>query len=290
MVLMVGFNTRVHSLFERAALAVVHGAQERFYPYLTGRVGDDVVFLNYGYEEDPPLGLALDAADEPERYPIQLYHVTATQAGGLAGKSVLEVGCGHGGGASFLTRTMDPASYVGLDANAAGVAFCRRRHQVSRLEFVHGNAENLPFPAESFDAVINVESAHCYPHFDRFLAEVARVLRPGGALLYADVRQRLDWVSRAEPALNSAPGLPVVSWRPIDAEVLRGMTLNSQPHARVDEELGTKVFVALGARRGAGSRIGDLPERPEWTRLLPNVLFGQGDERRLRTITSGRIY
>lgn len=225
---MARMNARAQSVLERATRAVVYGAQKRFYPYLTRRVGDDVVFLNYGYEENPPMGLALDAADEPERYPIQLYHATASQAGGLAGKRVLEVGCGHGGGASFLTRAMAPASYVGLDANAAGVAFCRRRHQVPGLEFVHGNAESLPFPAESFDAVINVESAHCYPHFDLFLAEVARVLRPGGALLHADVRHHLEWASRAEPALNSAAGLRVVSWRPVDAEVLRGMTLNSQ--------------------------------------------------------------
>jgi ubiquinone/menaquinone biosynthesis C-methylase UbiE len=45
---------------------------------------------------------------------------------------------------------------------------------------VHGDAENLPFPQVSFDAVINVESAHCYGSIERFLAEVHRVLRPGG--------------------------------------------------------------------------------------------------------------
>ncbi|KUI06196.1 SAM-dependent methyltransferase [Mycobacterium sp. IS-3022] len=208
-------------------LAVVRGAQKRFYPYLTRRVDDNVVFLNYGYEEDPPMGLELDAADEPERYPIQLYHATATQADGLAGKRVLEVGCGHGGGASYLARTMAPASYVGLDLNAAGIAFCRRRHQVPGLEFVHGDAENLPFPAESFDVVINVESAHCYPHFDRFLAEVARVLRPGGAFLYTDVHHA-DWAAQGKAALESVPGMSVVSQRHIDAEVLRGMTLNSE--------------------------------------------------------------
>ncbi len=213
---------------ERAALSVVHRAQKRMYPYLTRRVADDAVFLNYGYEEAPPMGLALDPADEPDRYHIQLYHVTATQAGGITGKRVLEVGCGHGGGASYLTRTFAPTSYVGLDANTAGVTFCRHRHQVPGLQFVHGDAEDLPFPAESFDAVINVESSHCYPHFDRFIAEVARVLRPGGTFLHADVRHRADWAARAEIVLNNAPGLRLVSWREIDAEVLRGMTLNSE--------------------------------------------------------------
>jgi fatty-acid O-methyltransferase len=201
------------------------GIQNRFYSYLTSRVGDDVLFLNWGYEEDPPMALPLDAADEPNRYQIQLYHRTATQAGELVGKRVLEVGCGHGGGASYLTRALGPASYVGLDLNAAGIEFCRRRHQVPRLEFVRGNAENLPFPPESFDAVINIESSHIYPHFDRFLGEVGRVLRPGGVFLYADARTWFD-SARWEAALAGAPGLRVVSWRDIDAEVLRALKLD----------------------------------------------------------------
>ncbi len=83
-----------------------------------------------------------------------------------------EVSCGHGGGASYLTRTLRPASYTGLDLNEAGIAFCRTRHHVPGLDFVQGDAENLPFDAQSFDAVINIEAAHLYPQFRRFLAEV----------------------------------------------------------------------------------------------------------------------
>ena len=164
-----------------------------WYPLMTKRLnhGDDVQFLNWGYEEDPPLGLPLDPADEPNRYSIQLYHQTATQDGvDLAGKKVLECSSGHGGGASYLSRTLKPASYTGLDFNAAGVEFCNERHKVPGLDFVHGDAENLPFPDDSFDAVINVEASHIYPHFDRFLSEVKRVLRPGGHFLHVDFRNR----------------------------------------------------------------------------------------------------
>jgi SAM-dependent methyltransferase len=69
--------------------------------------------------------------------------------------------------------------------------------------------------------VINIEASHCYPQFRRFLAEVARVLRPGGHLLYADVRPRLlipEW----EAALADAP-LRIMSESVIDAEVLRAL-------------------------------------------------------------------
>jgi SAM-dependent methyltransferase len=110
------------------------------------------------------MALPLAESDEPKRFPIQLYHRTATQVD-LNGKDVLEVGCGHGGGASYLTRTLHPASYTGLDLNPAGIAFCRARHNLPGRDFVRGDAENLPFPDQSFDAVINIESSHCYPRF-----------------------------------------------------------------------------------------------------------------------------
>jgi ubiquinone/menaquinone biosynthesis C-methylase UbiE len=196
-------------------------AHKFLYPYVTRRFGaDDVVCLNYGYEEDPPMDLSLNTADERHRYCINLYHRTATQVD-ISGKQVLEVGCGHGGGASYLTRTLQPASYTALDLNPAGIAFCKQRHQVVGLDFVQGDAENLPFPDQCFDAVINVESSHCYPRFGRFLEEVARVLRPGGHFLYTDCR-----VSRTVPeweeALANAP-MRMISRRDIEPEIARGM-------------------------------------------------------------------
>jgi fatty-acid O-methyltransferase len=214
------------------------------YAYVARRARDDVLFLNWAYEEDPPMDLPLDPSDEPSRYPIQLYHATATQNGGLASKRILEVGCGHGGGASYLTRTLRPESYVGLDLNAAGIEFCRRRHQLPGLAFIEGNAENLPFPSESFDAVLNVESSHLYPHFDRFLSEVARVLRPGGTFLYTDMRQSFqceEW----EKDLNGM-GMRMLSGREINVEVLRGMDLNNAHWEGVWDRLAPR-FVRLVA-------------------------------------------
>lgn len=52
------------------------------YPAMTRlmRSGDEVLFLGPGYEENPPMAIPLDASDEPDRYPIQLYHRLATEA------------------------------------------------------------------------------------------------------------------------------------------------------------------------------------------------------------------
>ena len=222
-----------------------------WYPFVTRRWDDkDVVFLNWGYEEDPPMGLALDPSDEPNRYCIQHYHHTATQAD-LSGKQVLEVSCGHGGGAAYLVRTLHPASYTGLDYNPDGIAFAQRRHNVPGLDFVHGDAESLPFPDESFDVVLNVEASHAYPHFDRFLSEMVRVLRPGGHFVYTDFRDR-DEFSAWEAALAAIP-MRMVSERVISAEVLRGLDNNSP---RYQDLVGRPLPILL---RPLGRRFAGLP-------------------------------
>jgi fatty-acid O-methyltransferase len=97
----------------------------------------------------------------------------------LNGTKVLEVRCGHGGGASYIKRYLGPASHTGLDLNPSGIAFGKKRHTLPGLDFVQGDAQHLPFPDQSFDAVVNVESANYYPDQAAFFSEVARVLRPG---------------------------------------------------------------------------------------------------------------
>jgi ubiquinone/menaquinone biosynthesis C-methylase UbiE len=214
--------------------------QKFLYRYATRRLkADDVMFLNYGYEEDPAMDVPLSASDEPNRFSIQLYHRTASQVD-LNGKRVLEVGCGHGGGASYLVRTLHPASYTGLDLNPAGIDFCRNRHKLAGLEFRQGDAEDLPFADQSFDAVINIESSHLYPRFPRFLAEVARVLRPGGHFLYADARPSYD-IAAWEEALANAP-MRMVSERGINTEVMRGMEKNLEVWQYVIDRV-TPVFL-----------------------------------------------
>jgi ubiquinone/menaquinone biosynthesis C-methylase UbiE len=217
-------------------------------PLGTRQVGDDVVFFNFGYEEDPPMALPLAAYDEANRYCIQLYHVTASQVD-LSGKRVLEVSCGAGGGASYIVRNLGPASYTGLDLNPASIEKCRERHKLPGLDFVQGDAENLPFPNQSFDAVINVEASHQYPHFPRFLEEVARVLRPGGYFLYTDSR-RAPVIAEWEAALADAP-LRKISERAIDEEAKRGLDANTR---RTQQQISGRLpaFISSLIRCGVG--------------------------------------
>lgn len=217
---------------------------EKWYPYLTRRSqGRPVLFLNYAYEESPPLGVPLRPEDEPDRGCIQLYHHAAAQAD-LRGKDVLEVGCGHGGGAAYVARALGPRRMTGVDLNPAGIRFCRETHRVKGLSFQRGDAEALPFPEASFDAVLNVESSHCYPDFPRFLSETARTLKSGGVFLYADFRFAED-VPAWEAALAAAP-LTLLGKRDISMEVLRGMEMNSDKSAGLVRGLLPPFLQKLG--------------------------------------------
>ena len=251
------------SLFDRLfAIAPVRRAILRiWYPYLTSKLrNEDVLFLNYAFEANPPTNLGLEAEDESNRSSIQLYHHVASQVA-LKGKDVLEVSCGHGGGASWLARTMQPAHYTGIDLNPRGIRFCQQRHAVDGLDFKRGDAQKLPFPDRSLDAVINVEASHCYPDFSGFLAEVTRVLRPGGHFLYADFRFAGE-VAAWKEAMANAAGFETVQSRDIGAEVLRGMRLNAERSRKLVADCLPRKLHSLGLEFAGvpGTRLYDALE------------------------------
>jgi ubiquinone/menaquinone biosynthesis C-methylase UbiE len=162
---------------------------------------------------------------------------------------------------------MQPASYTGLDLNPTGIRFCQERHRVPNLSFMQGDAQRLPFADSALDAVISVEASHCYPDFPGFLAEVARVLRPGGHFLYADFRFRDDFAAW-ESAIAAAP-LQIVQTRDIRTEVLRGMESNAarsealvvQRLPRFLHALGRDFAGLPGARVYEALKSGELSYR-----------------------------
>ena len=139
--------------------------------------------LNYGFSSDPENSVV--AANEPEFYCLRLYEHTVRDTP-LQGRDVLEVSCGRGGGANFVSRTFKPQRYVGVDLSQENVRLARERAAREGLTFAIGNAERLDLAADSFDAVINIEASHLYDNRGRFFSEVVRVLKPGGRFCYAD--------------------------------------------------------------------------------------------------------
>ena len=103
---------------------------------------------------------------------------------------VLDVGCGTGTFSAMLVGSNLPARVVGLDyAPAMCEVAARKANQAqasSCMRFLTGDAEHLPFRSDSFDAVTCSNSFHHYPHQERAIGEMFRILRPGGRLVVAD--------------------------------------------------------------------------------------------------------
>ena len=146
-------------------------------------------FMNYGYSSiNDNSSLDLKPEDESDRLFIQLYNYASSQIP-LDNRKFLEVGSGRGGGASFVARYHHPESMTGLDYSSSAIKLSNKIHSnVSNLHFIKGDAENLPFDDNTFDAVINVESSHCYGNMKKFLNEVYRVLKKGGHFTWVDLR------------------------------------------------------------------------------------------------------
>jgi ubiquinone/menaquinone biosynthesis C-methylase UbiE len=194
---------------------------EWFYRVLATIRPNDFSFINYGYAGANHL--PLDTHELPEKYNLQLYHHVAAEID-LTDKDVLEVGCGRGGGAAYIHKYLRPRKMVGLDLADKSIQLCKLHFAAPGLEFLTGNAEDLPFPKESFDALVNVESAVCYFSRENFFREACRVLRPGGYFLYADIEKR-DAVDAVHTLLEKT-GLTIVRREVINPEVIKACDLD----------------------------------------------------------------
>jgi len=102
----------------------------------------------------------------------------------LAGKDVIELGCGTAYVSSWLARR--GARVVGIDNSAAQLATARRLQRQYGLDFplIQGNAEAVPYPDASFDFAISEYGACLWADPQRWVPEAARLLRPGGQLVF----------------------------------------------------------------------------------------------------------
>ncbi len=235
------------SWFRRIAWKPIYNHLAKKFPF------EDWVFMNYGFEpDDPSTRPQLLENDEPDRYPLQLYHFLATQTE-VAGKQMLEVGSGRGGGASYIARYLKPAEIIGMDIADNAVEFANKRHQSPNLRYVAGNAENIPFEDGRFDVVINVESSHAYGSVANFFAEVKRVLRPGGYFVITDMRDPKNLPALEETLLGS--GLHLVGKKVISPNVVKAIELEDDlKRARISRQVPAryvKMIEEFGGVKGS---------------------------------------
>ena len=102
----------------------------------------------------------------------------------LDGLDTIELGCGTGYVSAWLARR--GARPVGIDNSEAQLATARRLQAEHGIEFplIHGNAETVPLPDASFDLAISEYGASIWADPYRWVPEAARLLRPGGRLMF----------------------------------------------------------------------------------------------------------
>lgn len=128
----------------------------------------------------------------------QMYTRYHWAAGFVAGRRVLELGCGSGPGLGYLLAHK-AAKVIGTDIEDRNLVHARKHYQDRKdLELAVIDAQSLPYSAASFDIVLLFEAIYYLPDAQRFLVEARRVLAPGGVLLISTVN--CEW-----PQFNPSP-------------------------------------------------------------------------------------
>jgi SAM-dependent methyltransferase len=198
--------------------------------------------------------------------PESLREADARLLGDVAGRDVLEVGCGSAPCARWLA--IEGARVTAFDLSAGMLRYAAAANEATGVDvpLVRANAERLPFASESFDIACSAFGGVPFvADVGATFREVARVLRPGGSWVFA-VTHPMRWIFPDDPGPN---GLHVTS-----------SYFDRTPYVEVDAD-GHATYVeyhrTLGdlirALTGAGLTLVDLVE-PEWPEDL-NAVWGQ---------------
>jgi ubiquinone/menaquinone biosynthesis C-methylase UbiE len=165
------------------------------------------------------------AADEenfPSTIDPRIYHVQLILEyfGDLNGKRVLDAGCGKGRFARVLAERYPRASIAGLD-----LAEAMLRHVPAGVGACAGSITELPFPSAAFDCAYATESLEHAVDIEAGVAEICRVVRPGGRIVIIDKNSKQwgrlktpeweKWFGRKELEKMLARHCAKVSSRPI---------------------------------------------------------------------------
>ena len=154
----------------------------------------------------------------------------------------IDIGCGNGAFTELLIERCAPAAVEGIDPSKAQLEFARARPGARMARFEQGDAQGLPFAADSFDAAFMALVIFFLPDPAKGVAEMARVVRPGGIVAaYA-----WDLMGRGTPL------------HPIDPE-MRALGLEAQ---RSPNPEATRIEALRGLWTGAGLEAVETCEIP----------------------------
>ena len=169
---------------------------------------------------------------------------------------VLDVGCGLGGTARYLADRFN-CKVTGIDLTEEYISIGKKLTELvglnDRVELYHGSALDLPFENEEFDIVWTEHVQMNISDKNRFYSEIARVLRPGGRLLFHDIFR-----GSGDPPLYPTPWAEDETFSALVNEAEAGSIMEQagfeikQWHVRVQESIDYfKKMSALIQTNGA---------------------------------------
>lgn len=148
--------------------------------------------MNVGYADiNEAGGLSLLSEEDKEKFDkfrFQLYHKVVLENGkinSMEGKTLLETGCGRGGGLNYLAERLKPQYAIGVDMTASQIDYCKSTWS-QKLNFIRGDVETLSqtIPKGTIDYLVDIESSFFYADQTSFLKEVREVLKEDGTFYF----------------------------------------------------------------------------------------------------------
>lgn len=141
-----------------------------------------------------------------------------------AGKILLDVACGAGGPALRIAAVTG-CTLTGVDVHQQAISAARslasQRGLESSVDFRVVSADKqLPFPEAGFDAITCIDAINHLPERPRVLADWARLLKPGGRLLFTDPTVVTGPLTNAEVAVRSSSGFYLFVPRGYDERII----------------------------------------------------------------------
>jgi len=151
-----------------------------------GQVGRHV---HLGYWDNPPALSSRAHLGEFETAQARLTEQLLELVPLRSGQTVLDVACGFGGTLAAIDAHWNDMRLTGVNIDRRQLALCRDAvaGPTNRLNLVLADACALPFATATFDHVLCVEAMFHFASRRQFLADAARVLRPGGTLVATDI-------------------------------------------------------------------------------------------------------
>ncbi len=217
--------------------------------------------VHWGYWENPK---AAEGTRADYMAAMEQMNGVLLEAGRVAdGQRLLDVGCGFGGTIAQINAGHRGMHLTGLNIDPRQLAAAEAQTKAvnsNQISWVEGDACELPFEDNSFDRVLAVECIFHFPSRERFIAEAARVLKPGGYLAVSDFVPAVMWFGKTP------------FWMAIRQRIAKSYgTLGTVP-IRSYRAMGKRAGLQLEANRNI--RKNTLPTYP----FLINFFRQQGSE------------